>query len=153
LNYLVINGGFKLEKKNFLLKIIIILLLIILIAISIFFLSYRSNLNNQESIKVDKNIKIYSFQDPFISNIKDSNKILKVVIKLELTNPRIEDVINAKNSEIRHEINLLLRGKTEEDLKGSEGQAMVQKEILDVVRKLLDTESVRNVYFDEFIIT
>jgi len=142
-----------LEKKNFLLKIIIILLLIILIAISIFFLSYRSNLNNQESIKVDKNIKIYSFQDPFISNIKDSNKILKVVIKLELTNPRIEDVINAKNSEIRHEINLLLRGKTEEDLKGSEGQAMVQKEILDVVRKLLDTESVRNVYFDEFIIT
>ncbi len=141
------------EKKNFLLKIIIILLLIILIAISIFFLSYRSNLNNQESIKVDKNIKIYSFQDPFISNIKDSNKILKVVIKLELTNPRIEDVINAKNSEIRHEINLLLRGKTEEDLKGSEGQAMVQKEILDVVRKLLDTESVRNVYFDEFIIT
>ncbi|HHY77124.1 MAG TPA: flagellar basal body-associated FliL family protein [Clostridiales bacterium] len=141
------------EKKNFLLKIIIILLLIILIAVLIFFLSYRSNSNNQESIKVDKNIKIYSFQDPFISNIKDSNKILKVVIKLELTNPRIEDVINAKNSEIRHEINLLLRGKTEEDLKGSEGQAMVQKEILDVVRKLLDTESVRNVYFDEFIIT
>lgn len=149
----MINGGFKLEKKNFLLKIIIILLLIILIAVLIFFLSYRSNSNNQESIKVDKNIKIYSFQDPFISNIKDSNKILKVVIKLELTNPRIEDVINAKNSEIRHEINLLLRGKTEEDLKGSEGQAMVQKEILDVVRKLLDTESVRNVYFDEFIIT
>lgn len=141
------------EKKNFLLKIIIILLLIILIAVLIFFLSYRSNSNNQESIKVDKNIKIYSFEDPFISNIKDSNKILKVVIKLELTNPKIEDVINAKNSEIRHEINLLLRGKTEEDLKGSEGQAMVQKEILDVVRKLLDTESVRNVYFDEFIIT
>ena len=149
----MINGGFKLEKKNFLLKIIIILLLIILIAISIFFLSYRSNSNNQESIKVDKNIKIYSFQDPFISNIKDSNKILKVVIKLELTNPRIEDVINAKNSLIRHEINLLLRGKTEDDLKGSEGQSMVQKEILDVIRKLLDTESVQNVYFDEFIIT
>lgn len=149
----MINGGFKLEKKNFLLKIIIILLLIILIAISIFFLSYRSNLKNQESIKVDKNIKIYSFQDPFISNIKDSNKILKVVIKLELTNPKIEDVINAKNSLIRHEINLLLRGKTEDDLKGSEGQSMVQKEILDVIRKLLDTESVQNVYFDEFIIT
>lgn len=149
----MINGGFKLEKKNFLLKIIIILLLIILIAVLIFFLSYRSNSNNQESIKVDKNIKIYSFEDPFISNIKDSNKILKVVIKLELTNPKIEDVINAKNSLIRHEINLLLRGKTEDDLKGSEGQSMVQKEILDVIRKLLDTESVQNVYFDEFIIT
>ncbi|NLM42466.1 MAG: flagellar basal body-associated FliL family protein [Clostridiales bacterium] len=141
-------------KKNILITILIILLfIIILFAFSIFFLSYRSNLNSQESIKIDKNIKIYSFDEPFVSNIKDSNKILKIIIKLEISNSRIEEVVDAKNPEIRHEINLLLRGKTEEDLKGSEGQSMLQREILDLIKKLLDTESVKNVYFDEFIIT
>ena len=141
-------------KKNILITILIILLfIIILFAFSIFSLSYRSNLNSQESIKIDKNIKIYSFDEPFVSNIKDSNKILKIIIKLEISNSRIEEVVDAKNPEIRHEINLLLRGKTEEDLKGSEGQSMLQREILDLIKKLLDTESVKNVYFDEFIIT
>ena len=117
------------------------------------FLYHTEATNSQESIKIDKNIKIYSFDEPFVSNIKDSNKILKIIIKLEISNSRIEEVVDAKNPEIRHEINLLLRGKTEEDLKGSEGQSMLQREILDLIKKLLDTESVKNVYFDEFIIT
>jgi len=106
----------------------------------------------QETYKIDKNIKMYSFEDPFVSNVKDSNKILKLVVRLELSNSKIEEIAIARTPQLRHEINLLLRGKTEEDLKGSEGQSNLQKEILDVTRKLLNTEQVLNVYFDEFII-
>jgi len=106
----------------------------------------------EESLKINKNIIMYSFDESFISNVKDSNRILKVTIKMELSNSKIQEIVKARNPEIRHEINLLLRGKTEEDLKGSEGQSNLQKEILNVTRKLLNTEKVLNVYFDEFII-
>jgi len=146
-----IYGGLKLIKKNILLIIVIILLIIITIGITALFMQ-KNTTNEEEAIKIDKNIKMYSFDSPFISNVKDSNKIIKVTIRLELSNSKIEEVINARSPELRHEINLLLRGKTEGDLKGSEGQSNLQKEILGVTRKLLNTEKVLNVYFDEFII-
>mgnify|MGYP000878507062 FL=1 len=60
--------------------------------------------------------------------------------------------ITARNPEIRNEINLILREKNEEDLSGSEGQLKLQTEILEALRKLLKTEKILNVYFDEFII-
>jgi len=136
-------------KKNILLVIVIILLIIITFGLTVLFMQNNAG---QETYKIDKNIKMYSFEDPFVSNVKDSNKILKLVVRLELSNSKIEEIAIARTPQLRHEINLLLRGKTEEDLKGSEGQSNLQKEILDVTRKLLNTEQVLNVYFDEFII-
>jgi len=138
-------------KKNILLIIVIILLIIMTFGITVFFMQKNIQVE-EESFRIDKNIMMYSFDESFISNVKDSNKILKVTIKLELSNSKIQEIVDARNPEIRHEINLLLRGKTEEDLKGSEGQSNLQKEILSVTRKLLNTEKVLNVYFDEFII-
>lgn len=146
-----IDGGLKLKKN--ILVIIIVILLVIIISFGVTFIYMQSNYSQKdESLKVDKNIIMYSFGDSFVSNVKDSNKILKVTVRLELSNSKVEEVINARSPEIRNEINLLLRGKTEEDLKGSEGQSNLQKEILSVVRKLLNTDKVLNVYFDEFII-
>lgn len=139
-------------KKNILVIIIVILFIIIIsFGLTILFMQ-NNNGEKDESLKVDKNIIMYSFNDSFISNVKDSNKILKITVRLELSNSKVEEVINARSPELRNEINLLLRGKTEEDLKGSEGQSNLQKEILSVVRKLLNTDKVLNVYFDEFII-
>lgn len=139
-------------KKNILVIIIVILFIIIIsFGLTILFMQ-NNNGEKDESLKVDKNIIMYSFSDSFISNVKDSNKILKITVRLELSNSKVEEVINARSPELRNEINLLLRGKTEEDLKGSEGQSNLQKEILSVVRKLLNTDKVLNVYFDEFII-
>ncbi len=138
-------------KKNILLIIVIILIIVITFGLTVFFMQKNIG-GEEESLKINKNIIMYSFDESFISNVKDSNRILKVTIKLELSNSKIQEIVKARNPEIRHEINLLLRGKTEEDLKGSEGQSNLQKEILNVTRKLLNTEKVLNVYFDEFII-
>jgi flagellar FliL protein len=138
-------------KKNILLIIVIILIIVITFGLTVFFMQKNIG-GEEESLKINKNIIMYSFDESFISNVKDSNRILKVTIKLELSNSKIQEIVKARNPEIRHEINLLLRGKTEGDLKGSEGQSNLQKEILNVTRKLLNTEKVLNVYFDEFII-
>ncbi|SHJ05825.1 flagellar basal body-associated FliL family protein [Lutispora thermophila] len=138
-------------KKNNILLIIVVVLLIVVIALGVALITAQSNSENDESIKVNKNITMYSFDQSFVSNVKDSNKILKVTVQLELANSKVQEIISARNPELRHEINLLLRSKTEEDLKGAEGQSNLQKEILSVVRKLLNSDKILNVYFDEFI--
>lgn len=140
-------------NKKMILIIAIILLVFVIIATG--FVLYFIKMNDtakEELVKVDKNIVMYSFDDSFISNVKDSKKILKITIKLELPNSKIEKLIDARNPQIRNEVNLLLRGKTEEDLNGSEGQVKLQEEILGVVKKILKTDKILNVFFDEFII-
>jgi len=133
--------------------IVIILLVFVIIATGFILYFIKSNdTAKEELLKVDKNIIMYSFDDSFISNVKDSKKILKITIKLELPNSKIEKLIDARNPEIRNEVNLILRGKTEEDLNGSEGQVKLQEEILGVVKKILKTDKILNVFFDEFII-
>ncbi|MCQ1527991.1 flagellar basal body-associated FliL family protein [Lutispora saccharofermentans] len=141
------------ENKKTLLIIVIALLIFIIIAsgFGLYFI-INSNAEKEDLLKVDKKIIMYSFEDSFISNVKDSKRILKITIKVELANSKIEDIITARNPEIRNEINLILREKNEEDLSGSEGQLKLQTEILEALRKLLKTEKILNVYFDEFII-
>jgi len=142
-----------LENKKMILIIVIILLVFVIIATGFILYFIKSNdTAKEELLKVDKNIIMYSFDDSFISNVKDSKKILKITIKLELPNSKIEKLIDARNPEIRNEVNLILRGKTEEDLNGSEGQVKLQEEILGVVKKILKTDKILNVFFDEFII-
>ncbi|MDD2480756.1 MAG: flagellar basal body-associated FliL family protein [Lutispora sp.] len=141
------------ENKKMILIIVIILLVFVIIATGFILYFIKSNdTAKEELLKVDKNIIMYSFDDSFISNVKDSKKILKITIKLELPNSKIEKLIDARNPEIRNEVNLILRGKTEEDLNGSEGQVKLQEEILGVVKKILKTDKILNVFFDEFII-
>lgn len=135
--------------------LIIAIILLVFVIIATGFVLYFIKMNDtakEELVKVDKNIVMYSFDDSFISNVKDSKKILKITIKLELPNSKIEKLIDARNPQIRNEVNLLLRGKTEEDLNGSEGQVKLQEEILGVVKKILKTDKILNVFFDEFII-
>lgn len=139
-------------KRKILIMTVAALSLIIMISLAAILLTRGNSIKKEEMIKIDKNIKMYSFEDSFVTNLKDSKKILKATIKLELSNSKIEEVVDARNPEIRNEINLILRGKNEEDLNGSEGQTMLQKEILETLRKLLKTENILNVYFDEFII-
>lgn len=139
-------------KRKILIMIVVVLIFIIIVSVFTLFFIRENSIKKDDMIKIDKNIRMYSFDNSFVTNLKDSKRILKATIKLELSNSKIEEIVIARNPEIRNEINLILRGKNEEALKGSEGQAMLQKEILDTLRKLLKTESLLNVYFDEFII-
>ena len=93
------------ENKKTLLIIVIALLIFIIIAsgFGLYFI-INSNAEKEDLLKVDKKIIMYSFEDSFISNVKDSKRILKITIKVELANSKIEDIITARNPEIRNEI-------------------------------------------------
>lgn len=142
-------------KKNNVLLIAIIVFLTLVIAITAIFYTFSLNKTKDTSdnpIKIDKDVVMYQFDNAFINNLKESKKLLKVTVSLELANSKIQELVDGRKPEILNNINLLVREKTEEDLAGAEGQKRLQKEILGAIRKMLSTEKVINVYFHEFIV-
>lgn len=141
------------KNKNILLVLtVIILLLMIVVGVAFYMLSINASSSKEDVLKVDKKIVMYSFDESFVSNVLDSRRILKVTINIELANKKIEELIVAREPEIRNEINYILRSKNEQDLEGSEGQLKLQKQILEAIRKIIKSEKVLNVFFSEFII-
>lgn len=140
-------------KKNIILITIIILLLLVIISGIIIYvvINNRTKESIDEPRKIDKDCIMVSVGDAFVNNVKDSKKICKVVLKVEI-NKKLQELVVNRESEIRDKINAIARSKTEEDLAGQEGQIKLKKEILTAIQTILNTKDVINVYFDEFIV-
>lgn len=142
-------------KKNIILiGIIVFLLLLIVSGIIIYMVLNNQNRPKEakeEPIKIDKNIMMVSIGDSFVNNVKDSKKICKLTIKLEIKKD-VAELVTYRESEIRDKINALIRAKTEEDLAGKEGQEKLQKEIVALIQKIINSKGIKDVYFDEFIV-
>jgi flagellar FliL protein len=139
-------------KKNIaLIGVIILLLLVIASGIIIYMLLNAPKDSGQEPIKIDKNITMVTVGDSFVNNVKDSKKVCKITLEVEI-NKEIAELITYRQAEIRDTINAMMRSKTEEDLAGKEGQERLQKEIVTAIQKIINSKEVKNVYFDEFIV-
>lgn len=139
-------------KRNIILIAIIILLLLVIVSgIIIYMLLNTPKEAKEEPIKIDKDLMIVTVGDSFVNNVKDSKKICKVTLKVEI-NKEVAELVTYRESEIRDRINALVRSKTEADLAGKEGQEKLQKEIVAIIQKIINSKEVRNVYFDEFIV-
>lgn len=139
-------------KKNIvLITIIMLLLLVIVSGIIIYILLNNPRVVKEEPIKIDKELMMVSLGDSFVNNVKDSKKICKVTLKVEI-NKEVAELITYRESEIRDRINALMRSKTEADLAGKEGQEKLAKEMTAAMQKIINSKEIRNVYFDEFIV-
>lgn len=96
--------------------------------------------------------KLYLSMDEIYCNVKESKKIVKARITVEVINKKTLKNIEEKQFLIRDEINKIIRSKTEDKLKGKEGQIALQKEITDSLVKIFDDNNITNIYFDDFII-
>lgn len=141
------------EKKKFVLIAIIILLLFIILSgiiLYIFVLNKPEDTSIKE-ITIDKEMILYEFGSSFVSNVKDSKKITKLTIKLDVEKKLVELLENRK-SEIIDKINLLMRGKSELDLAGKDGQLKIKAEVQEIIKKILSTEKKIVVYVEEIIV-
>lgn len=141
------------EKKNLVLIIIIILLLFVILSgiiLYIFVLNKPAEPKIKE-ITIDKNVAEYGFEDSFVNNVKDSKKMVKLTIKLEVDTKLVE-LLDFRKSEIIDKVNLIMRGKTEQDLAGVEGQLKLKTEIRDAIKKIISTEKKVDVFIQELIV-
>jgi len=141
------------DKKNIVLIIVIILLLLIILSgimIYIFMLNKPEESKIKE-ITINKDIVLYDFGTSFTNNVNGSKGFVKLTIKMDVDEKLVELLDNRK-SEIIDKINLIMRGKTEQDLKGVEGQLKLKTEIGDAVKKIISTEKTIVVYIEELIV-
>ena len=139
-------------KKNIILIAVIILLLLVIVSgIIIYMILNTPKEVKEEPIKIDKDLMMVTIGDSFVNNLKDSKKICKLTMKVEI-NKDVAELITYRESEIRDKINSMIRSKTEADLEGKEGQEKLQKEIVTAIQNIINSKKVKNVYFDEFIV-
>lgn len=141
------------NNKNIALIIVIVLLLLIIISGIVLYVAVLSKQNAPKvtELKVDTTVLAFDFEEPFINNVNNSTKMSKVTIKMEV-DKTIEPLVKSKEAELRDKINLLLRGKTEEAFAGPEGQIRLKEEVLDIVRKSLQTQKKVEIFISDLLV-
>ena len=139
-------------------KIIIIGVFVLLAIVAIIFgvifglqMSKNSATSGMESVMANKDMFKYDVGEMYC-NLSESRKLVKINITVETTNEKFLTVLESKNYIIRHEINEIIRGKKEDELSGSEGQKVIQKEILGRLNEVFNTKLISDVYFNDFIV-
>ncbi len=104
--------------------------------------------------------KIYSYYEPgdyFVTNIKDSNSLIKTTIVLELyvyekDLPDITDYLTENNHIIRDIIVFTLRSKTEEELRSQDIDKTLRQEIVQRINEQMGIDYISNVYFNDYVV-
>ncbi len=97
----------------------------------------------------------YTPGDYFVTNIKDSTRLLKVTIVLEVVSTKTEEVtenLTENNHVIRDIILSTLRNKTEEDLRDVSSQDALRKEIVDNLKTQMGIDYLTTLFFNDFVI-
>lgn len=141
------------DKRNFVLIVIIILLLFIILSgiILYIFVMNKPEEPKVKEITINKDIVLYEFGTSFVNNVKGSDKFAKLTIKLDVDKKLVE-LLDYKKSAIIEKINLIMRGKTADDLAGVEGQLKLETEIRDAIKKIISTEKLVEVNIEELLV-
>jgi flagellar FliL protein len=89
--------------------------------------------------------------DPFIVNLAESKRFLKITIEFELKNKSYEEIIKKETPKLRDIIITLLSGKSFDSLSGPEGKFQLKDEILLRANKALGNDFFKNIYFTDFV--
>ncbi len=128
--------------------IIIVAVVIVAAAAGIYFMV----LNPGES---EPEISYYLPGDYFVTNIKDSKRLLQATIVLELATNDLagtEAFLTENNHILRDVIVFTLREKTEAELRSIGVEDELREKIVSKLSEEMDADYIRTVYFDDFVI-
>ena len=97
----------------------------------------------------------YTPGDYFVTNIKDSSRLLKATIILEVMSTKTEEVteyLTENNHIIRDNILATLRNKTEDQLREASSQDALRDEIIDNLNQQMEIDYLTTLYFNDFVI-
>ena len=129
-------------------KIIIIGIVVIVAATGIFFLFFSSG-------EKEPDISYYTPGDYFVTNIKDSTRLLQVTIVLELAtyDPEgTDEYLTENNQIIRDNILFILREKTEDELRSTGIEDTLREEIVAALKKEMGLGYIKTLYFNDYVI-
>jgi len=91
--------------------------------------------------------------DPFILNLSEYGRYLKVTIQLELTDKDTEEMVKQKIPQLRDTIITLVSSKSPGSISSPEGKFQLKDEILFRANQIMgpEKEAFKNLYFTEFV--
>ena len=130
-------------------KILIIVgaLIIVVVGVILFFIMQ----GGQEEPEVVINYSEYSPGEFFVTNVKDSKRLLKVAIVLVVNADELQETLKAENSLIRDKIIFILRTLTEEDILSNETVPRLRQQILAELNASFETSGIVEVRFNDFV--
>lgn len=119
------------------------------------FFAHKGSANTEEVKKEEDLIKeeeplLFSLE-PFVVNLSDRGRFLKVTLKLELVDKRYEKLAEARVPQIRDAIITLISSKSAESVSTPEGKFQLKDELLMRANSATGRDIFKNVYFTDFV--
>ena len=127
-------------------KVIIIVLAVVLVAAGVFSYFFFFSGDKEEEIV------LFSPGDFFVTNVKDSTKLLKITVVLGLNTDKENEYLTENTPIVRDVILQVLRQNTEDQLKNAESQETIRKELTSALKQRLEMDYLVTVYFSDFVI-
>ena len=112
--------------------------------------------HEEEKKKVDAKLKEASANfelDPFVLNLGDHGRYLKVAIQFEISDESMHDFVKSKTPQLRDTIITLVSSKSLNSISSPEGKFQLKDEVLFRANQILGMEKdiLKNLYFTEFV--
>lgn len=89
--------------------------------------------------------------DPFVVNLAEQGRYLKVTMQFELIDEKTQDLITQRSPKLRDAIITLLSSKSAESVSGPEGKFQLKDELLLRANQAVGKEVFKNLYFTDFV--
>lgn len=137
-------------KKNITNSISYVLARTILFLISLSLVLNPTDSYCSESTKKSGDSSLFQLE-PFITNIGDGRRFLKLSISIELSSPAMAERVKAKTGAIRDAVIMLITTKSPNDVSSPEGKQQLKDEILIKLNQILGKDCIKNIYFTDFV--
>lgn len=131
--------------------IIIVLILVAAVGAVLYFTVF--NKEDEEPVRPEDNYYSFVPGDYFITNVKDSSRLLKVTVVLQLDSDKLEEKLKKEEYIIRDKILFYLRSLREEDILRDTIEEELRAALTPILNEALGFESIVNIYFNDFVMS
>lgn len=146
-------------KKGISKKLLIIIIGAILIVVASGFVGYTmlssgKSKAGEKEIKEEKNREksVLIPLDPFVVNLSEYGKYLKISMQFELTNESYQAMVKQRIPQMRDVVITHLSSKSAESVLNPEGKFQLKDEILLRVNQAIGKDVFKNLYFTDFVL-
>jgi len=130
--------------------LLIVVLIMIISTVTTYLIAKYMLANASGEEKEEKQYITYQLGD-YLTNLSDKGYI-KLSIVCLLNDKETEKQLQAKEYEIKDKVYAILRSKTYDSIKDSQGMQVLKKELKDMFNKVLESGKVEDVFFTSIIV-